>query len=756
VPIKVLALRLQQLRNSIMSDFLIDIIDDTEITAVEAENESRKWKIAIIDDDQGVHDVTKLALSGVKILDRKLNFISALSGESGAQLLKGNLDCAVILLDVVMESSDAGLLLADRIRNELKMENVQIILRTGQPGYSPEEEIISRYEINDYKTKNELTRDKLFTSLATALRSYSHLVALDESKNGLRNVIEASATLMKERSVHDFASGVLEQINALFNLSAQGMFCVSQSPSKGPAELLENNNNYYLVVATSAHYNSFYGKELQQLHHSNETELAQSTLTQKKNLIEENLCSLYLTTPSGWEGVVVINSALNLSDLDEELLKLFCLNVSLGLENAKFFTHLNNAAFYDGVTGLYNRTGFIENATKVAMSAKSSMALFIVDIDYFHEIIESLGFEFGNMVLNAVTSSLNRGFLSDGIIARLHSDVFALLLPDTNWHYRDITKECSKPFIVDGNSLRLGVTVGEASCDLTIEKFDIELLLRHAEIALKVAKEHQRGVGQIFESKFEDDKRAHLDILADLRNGLAKEELYLVLQPKVSMTKGHVVGYEALIRWLHPIKGQIYPNAFIPVAEQSGLYFDIDMYVFRKAVELMDKFPEISKPISVNVSANSLHHCDFISELTKIITETNCDISQIEIEITENALVRSDMAIQHLRDLKELGFILCLDDFGAGYSSLSYLLKLPLDVIKIDRSFVTHLEKGSKALAVLEGMLQICQKLHMRVVVEGVETQEQADMLIKLNADIAQGFFYFKPLPVDEVLTIAL
>ena len=741
-----------------MDDFLLNIIDDDDEDATDEalHTISSKWKIAIVDDDQGVHDVTRLALSGIKVLGRKIEFISALSGQEGETLLNDNPDCAVVLLDVIMESSDAGLLLADKIRNKLMMENVQIILRTGQPGYSPEEEIIARYEINDYKTKNELTRDKLFTSIATALRSYNHLMALDESKKGLRNVIEASASLMKERSVHAFASGVLQQINALFHLSAQGMFCVSQSPKNGAVEHKNNLNNHYFVVATSPQFNDYYGKELEELAFSVETEIAQNTLKQKSNLFSNNLCSLYLSTPSGWEGVVVINSPLNLSEIDEELLKLFCLNISLGLENAKFFTHLNQAAFYDDVTGLYNRTGFIENANKVAKSAQSNLALFIVDIDYFHEIIESLGFEFGNMVLNAMTSSLNRDFLSDGIIARLHSDVFALLLPDTDWHYRDLTKECSKPLLIGGNSLRLGVTVGEAICDLNIETFDVELLLRHAEIALKVAKEHQRGVGQLFESKLEDDKRAHLDILADLRKGIANQELFLVLQPKVSMSRGEVVGYEALIRWQHPIKGLISPNAFIPVAEQAGLYFDIDMYVFNKALELIEENPQITKPISVNVSANSLHHGDFISELTKIIERKQCDIDQIEIEITENALVRSDMAIQHLRELKELGFVLCLDDFGAGYSSLSYLLKLPLDVIKIDRSFVTHIEKGSKALLVLEGMLQICHNLKMSVVVEGVETQEQADILMALSADIAQGYFYFKPLTIKEVLQKAL
>ncbi|PKF63867.1 diguanylate phosphodiesterase [Psychromonas sp. psych-6C06] len=740
-----------------MSDFMIQIIEDDEITDLDADqNNDLYWKVAIVDDDQGVHDVTRLALSGVKILGRKLEFICAMSGKEGADLLTNHPDCAVVLLDVVMETSDAGLLLADTIRNQLKMENVQIILRTGQPGYCPEEEVITRYEINDYKTKNELTRDKLFTSLATAIRSYSQLVALNESKKGLRNVIQASASLMKERSVHAFANGVLQQINALFNLSAQGMFCVSQTPSKGPAELIDGPNNHYFVVATSPQFNNFYGKELQDVQRGQAVTIANKTLHKKDNIIEKEFCSLYLSTPSGWEGVVVINSPFNLTDLDEELLKLFCFNVSLGLENAKFFTHLNDAAFFDSLTGLYNRNGFIENAPRIAKLAKRNLSLFIVDIDYFHEIIESLGFEFGNLVLASFTSSLNRDFLSDGIIARLHSDVFALLLPDTQWLYRDITKQCSKPFMVNNNSLRLGVTVGAANCDIRVEKLDIELLLRHAEIALKVAKEHQRGVGQLFEAKFEDDKRAHLDILADLRTGLVKQELFMVLQPKVSMSRGDVVGYEALIRWEHPVKGMISPNAFIPIAEQSGLYFDIDMYVLRKSFEVIEKNPQICKPISVNISANSLHHCDFISEVKQIMTEKNFNIEQIEIEVTENALVRSDMAIKHLRDLKALGFVLCLDDFGAGYSSLSYLLKLPLDVIKIDRTFVTHIEKGTKALAVLEGMLQICQNLDMRVVVEGVETQEQADLLMSLNADIAQGFLYYKPLTIAQVLDDAL
>ena len=245
-----------------MSDLLIKFTDEDGESCDTNQSKPNDlfWLVAIIDDEESVHDVTKLALSNTTVHGRKLKFISAFSGEEGYKLLQDNPDCAVVLLDVVMETSNAGLLLAERIRQELNYENMQIILRTGQPGYAPEEDIISRYEINDYKTKNELTRDKLFTSLATAMRSYDHLQALEESKKGLKNVINASASLMKERSIHEFASGVLQQINALFHLSAQGIFCVSQKPLHGPNEFTTSKNNSFLVVATTEQYNDLYGR----------------------------------------------------------------------------------------------------------------------------------------------------------------------------------------------------------------------------------------------------------------------------------------------------------------------------------------------------------------------------------------------------------------------------------------------------------------------------------------------------------------
>lgn len=736
-----------------MSDLLIQFTDDD---VIENQYDELFWLIAIVDDEKSVHDVTKLALANTKVHGRKLKFISAFSGEEGYKLLQENSECAVVLLDVVMESSDAGLLLAERIRKELKLENLQIILRTGQPGYAPEEDIITRYEINDYKTKNELTRDKLFTSLATALRSYSHLQALEESKKGLRNVIHASASLMKERSIHEFASGVLQQINALFHLSAQGIFCVSQKPLKGPNEFTTSKNNSFLVVATTNQYNDLYGQDIYSPNPSAAAKIAQKSLLLKEHVLENNITALYLSTPSQWQGVVVIEGGLNLSKIDEELLKVFCLNVALGLENAKYFSHLNRSAYFDSLTDLYNREGLIHFSNNVYGQAKNSVSLYIVDIDYFHDIIDSLGFDFGDEVLKAFTSTLKQIFTEKASISRLHSDVFAIIAADSSWSLKSLVHECSRPFMLAGNSMRLGVSLGEAHCTFSENKFDVNQLVRHAKIALKVAKDNKRGMAQAFEPKFESETKARLSILSEIRGALAKNQLFLMLQPKTSMATGDVVGYEALVRWQHPEKGLIPPNAFIPIVEQSGLYFELDMYVFRSALNIVKQYPQINKPISVNISANSLHHSDFIDELKVIIQEENADLSNIELEITENALVRSDMAIQHLNSLKKLGFILCLDDFGAGYSSLGYLLKLPLDVIKIDRAFISYITEDKRALALLKGMLQICQDLDKKVVVEGVETQEQVDLLLQYNVDVAQGFFYFRPMPIDEILKKAL
>ncbi|AZQ12138.1 EAL domain-containing protein [Shewanella khirikhana] len=712
------------------------------------------WIIGIIDDEPAIHDVTRLALKHVRIFGRPLEFVSAFSAKEGFDLVKNHPEMALVLLDVVMETDEAGLMLVDRIRNELGNHLLQIVLRTGQPGYTPEEEVILKYEINSYKTKSELTRNKLFTVVATGLRCFRQMDALERSRQGLRSVINAAANLFQERSIHEFASGVLDQIDALFNIKADSLFCVSQRPLNGPFSI-ESGNQEFLVVAASDKFRDFYGKSLDELDPELEQrQLVQRTLSANQHVFLPSCSCLYLSTPSGWQGVIVAENASGLTQVDQELLQVFCLNVALGLENAKFFSHLNKAAFFDELTGLYNRAGMVEyGAGFLKRGSRGAASLYMLDIDYFHQIIESLGYEFGNNILGKMARVLRKEFANRAMIARLHADVFAVLLPEGRLTAHELAVRCAKPLMIDEQSIRLGLTVGSSVLEQG-DDIDIERMLRHAESALKVAKEHRRGSGETFDKRYEQASRDSMTVLSDLRIALDNRELYLVLQPKVDINHGNVMGYEALIRWQHPEKGNIPPGAFIPAVDKSGLYYMVDLYVARAACELINEHPELRVPISINISANSLHHETFVDDLKAEFIKAGVAFNRVELEVTENALVHSDRAIGELHRLHESGFVICLDDFGAGFSSLGYLLRLPIQVIKIDRAFISHLTDSDEAIAVLQGILRIGRDLNKQLIIEGVETEAQLALLKSMQVDYVQGFFFYRPLPVKEALAL--
>ncbi len=578
--------------------------------------------------------------------------------------------------------------------------------------------------------------------------------ALERSRQGLRSVINAAANLFQERSIHEFASGVLDQIDALFNIKADSLFCVSQRPLNGPFSI-ESGNQEFLVVAASDKFRDFYGKSLDELDPELEQrQLVQRTLSANQHVFLPSCSCLYLSTPSGWQGVIVAENASGLTQVDQELLQVFCLNVALGLENAKFFSHLNKAAFFDELTGLYNRAGMVEyGAGFLKRGSRGAASLYMLDIDYFHQIIESLGYEFGNNILGKMARVLRKEFANRAMIARLHADVFAVLLPEGRLTAHELAVRCAKPLMIDEQSIRLGLTVGSSVLEQG-DDIDIERMLRHAESALKVAKEHRRGSGETFDKRYEQASRDSMTVLSDLRIALDNRELYLVLQPKVDINHGNVMGYEALIRWQHPEKGNIPPGAFIPAVDKSGLYYMVDLYVARAACELINEHPELRVPISINISANSLHHETFVDDLKAEFIKAGVAFNRVELEVTENALVHSDRAIGELHRLHESGFVICLDDFGAGFSSLGYLLRLPIQVIKIDRAFISHLTDSDEAIAVLQGILRIGRDLNKQLIIEGVETEAQLALLKSMQVDYVQGFFFYRPLPVKEALAL--
>tara|TARA_R110001583_G_scaffold561_13_gene5040 strand:- start:12031 stop:14262 length:2232 start_codon:yes stop_codon:yes gene_type:complete len=738
-----------------MDDDFIQLIED-EPEYLQDVKVIKPWVIGIIDDEPSVHEVTKLSLKGAEFEGKPIAFFSAYSAAEGLQLIKQHPEMAVILLDVVMEFEDAGLKLVDIVRNELNNSSLQIILRTGQSGFCPEEETIIRYEINAYKSKSELTRSKLFTTLATAIRSYKQICTIKKSRDALREVINASATMMQERSVYDFSSAVLAQIDALFNISSDSLFCASNRSPNGPFAFKNKDEGFYVVAANKS-YQKYFDVDICTLN-TNEPviALALKSLEQKTHVFDKNLSCLYLNTPSGWQGVIVAENEGIFQKADKELLQVFCMNVALGLENAKFFTYLNKAAFYDDITGLNNRLGLIEQSSRTLINKRKKYTLYLIDIDYFHHIISSFGYDFGNKVLIAISKTLTQLFDNTCIIARIHSDVFAVFIDEYPFTATELALRCSRPMIIEEKPIRLGLSVGVAIATNQEHNssLDIPTLLRQAEIALHVAKENKRGAGEEFNAVLELESRKNMTILNDFRIAMTNFELFLVLQPKVNIEFNTICGFEALIRWQHPKNGLISPNAFIPIIEKSGMNYELDLYVARALCILLTENDFKRLPISFNISSNSLIHENFSLELRNVFREYNIDYSQVQIEVTENALIHSERSISRLKDLYKAGFHICLDDFGAGFSSLSYLLRLPLHTIKIDRAFVADLVSSPSSVTVLEGMLSILTKLNKNIVVEGVETDEQLELLKKLKVKVVQGFKYYKPLSIDTALKL--
>ncbi|CZF84724.1 bifunctional diguanylate cyclase/phosphodiesterase [Grimontia marina] len=750
-----------------MSDFKINIIDGPSTPSQQPVTPSRSWKVAIIDDEASMHHATTLALKNVKIMGYPLSFIHAYSAKEGQQLLADNTDTAVILLDVVMEEEDSGLQLASYIRKELGNHTTQIVLRTGQPGYAPEESVIENFEINDYKTKNELTRAKLFSTLCSSIRSYQSLYSIQKSRDGLRKIIDSAANQFQERSLASFSEGILDQINALFDIHSEGIFCVSSRPLNPPQQLEkiyfhatnEQHEDEHIVVATSQKYQQAFGKNLDtiELDETSHTAIKQA-FQEGRNVINGGNIALYMDTPSQWKAVIYIFTGKTdlLDELDPELLSVFIQNVALGLENTKFVNQLFDAAFIDEITGLHSRMGFVDSQVPSLLKRAGRLTLAMIDIDDFHQINESLGFDYGNKVLKVFGDALKQSLPTSSVVSRLHSDAFAVATELDEASLLNVLQTLQDTVfgMDDGGPFYLGVTSGIFNLEETGTLNNTEVALKRAEIALKQAKSKRRGCALTFHEDMEIACNERLNLINKLRHDLSEELLYLVFQPKVDLTNNCIIGAEALLRWNHTELGEVSPGVFVPIAEAAGLSFELDTFVFRSACKVLANHPELPE-IAINISPLSLNRRELLPILDGILQQYGIDKHRISLEITEGCFVQGKSCKANIAKLHEQGWSLHLDDFGTGYSSFGYLLNLPVSVIKIDRIFTWGLSKCDRSERLLGGMVNMLKGMNKRVLIEGIETEEQLVSAVAAGLEMTQGYLFYKPLTLDD-FTLAL
>ena len=425
---------------------------------------------------------------------------------------------------------------------------------------------------------------------------------------------------------------------------------------------------------------------------------------------------------------------------------------------------IEHQAMHDSLTGLPNRVLFrdrVEQALHGAKRQTGEVAVMFLDLDRFKEVNDTLGHESGDVLLREVGQRLAHSLRAGDTVARLGGDEFAVLATglddadDALLVARKLRQSVEWPFTLRGLTLEVETSIGIAL--FPEHGTDVDTLLRHADVAMYQCKEAHSGVG-IYSSERDVYSPDRLKLLGELRRAIEQNELVLYYQPKVSLRTSEVTGFEALVRWQHPEQGLLTPERFIPFAEHTGLVKPLTRYVMREAVRACAKWQELGLDlgVAVNLSARDLLDLHLPDEVRLLLSETRIDPGCLELEITENTIL-SDPARTRtiLNRLKELGVRLAIDDFGSGYSSLGYLKRLPLDVLKIDKSFVMTMLADDDSAAIVRSTIDLAHNLGLEVVAEGVATESIGGALAALRCDSAQGFYFAGPMPESEAASWA-
>ena len=472
-----------------------------------------------------------------------------------------------------------------------------------------------------------------------------------------------------------------------------------------------------------------------------------------------------LTTVGRWrdgDWSVRVNAATGIPEFDRLSLAFDGMAEEVSAREAK----IRRMARYDFLTGLANRAVFVEAVEREIAETRrgaKGFAVLYLDLDHFKDVNDTLGHPIGDQLLMAVAERLKSGMRETDIVARFGGDEFAVVATDilepvnTAVLADRALQAINTPFSIEGNEIRIGTSIGIAVYGS--DSPDAESLLSHADLALYRAKADGRGTYRFFTDAMDSEVRARVSLEAELRTAIGAKQFFLVYQPQVDINTGGIVGLEALVRWRHPTRGIVSPGQFIPVAEKSGLIVALGHWVMHEACRQMRLWLDlgIAPPlIAVNLSGEQFKTPrELENDIRSTLAETNLPAERLELELTESILMgasleRNDVLLR----LQKTGLRVAIDDFGTGYSSLDYLHRFPVDRIKIAQNFIVGLTASSGAAAIVRASIGLAHELKLGVVVEGVETTEQLELVRSWGCQVVQGHLFSKASPADKVTAL--
>ncbi len=733
--------------SSTSADDILDLAPEDGTPDRPAHAGARPWYVLVVDDDEDVHATTRFALNGARVLGRSIELLHAHSAAEAWARLGEVKDVAVALIDVVMETPDAGLRLVRELR-EAGMAEMRIVLRTGQPGYAPELSVISTYEIDDYRTKSELTKTRLLTVLTATIRAYDQIRTISRSRAGLEMIVESATKLFTRTNLELFSRGVLTQIAALLRVAPNGLVCVN-GPGGADAGLT--------IISAAGGFAQYAGRPLAEFPDAALAARISALPRQSDPVVESGFMMMHFGAEAGAELIAVIEAGGEIADADRTLLRLFATNIAIGFENQALIDRLDHMAHVDPVFGVPNLNAF-ETALmeRLAMDPPGGrMAL--VHLETHKGIVAGYGLRVARSYFRAIYDAL-AGYETGALtVAMIGDGTFALIGEKAHFEPSRLHTLVTAPYTADGVEVASAATAVLLDLDADAPA-DVSATLRALASALQHVRRTRRNETVVFDAAMRAESDRRFTLQRELKRAAPAGAGFAVhLQPKVDIASGRIVGAEALLRWRFEDKA-VSPAEFIPIAEATGLTETLTDFIVAEIgrwAGARARAGAPALPVAINLSPIDLGRQGFAARLVERVHAAGLSASTIEFEVTEGiALQATPWAIDQLHVLTRAGFRIALDDFGTGYSSLGSFDEFPIDTLKIDRSFVTPLTVATARESLAAVIVAMTQTLRVGCVAEGVETEEQLQALRSLGCRMAQGYHLGKPAEIDAFESI--